>query len=330
MLAYDWILIIVVAIAAIIVWEFIYGIVSVRLTVGQQFKFYYDINITSGSGNIYSLIEDKDVLSYDVLSFGSESLTNEVDVLSARLSIQEGDILVTECVEPSKDAEDQSVRLKTMVDVHDGYSYEQMLKDAKDYLNGFMKDGVADDIRLDTYNLDNLDASKIEAVFRDRMKKDNRYRKEDQILDGVKDEIARIQKLYKEVVKFDYLLSLKTSNPELFYCYTRYEQTRDSYKDTNQENYDGYNNLVEKEISEGRGDNIYALKIAGLTNFKDANSNKKDPSEYFRIKGKDDSTDVAIMVFNFREYQPHLQYEVISFINAIVEDCSTLYDGLLN
>ena len=75
---------------------------------------------------------------------------------------------------------------------------------------------------------------------------------------------------------------------------------------------------------------VDALKIASLTNFKGEGASKKDPSEYFKMKGKDDATDVAIMVFNFREEQPHLQYEVIGFINAIVEDCSSIYDGKFN
>ena len=322
MFAYDWILTIVVALAVIVLWEFIYGIVAVKLTPGQQFKFYYDINITNGSGDIYSLMNDeKKVLSYDVLSFSSESLTTEVDVLTARLSIYEGDIIVTDCAEPSEDAEDKSVRLETLVDVHGGYSYEELLKDAKAYLLGLMKDGVADDISIATYNLDNLDEQKIEQVFRSRMKKDNRFRKEEQIQEGIKQEIERIKRLYLEVVKFDYLLALKNSAPELFYCYTRYEQSAENNED--------YKTAYKKEQAE-RENHIYALKIAGLTNFKGEGSSKKDPSEYFKMKGKDDATDVAIMVFNFREHQPHLQYEVIGFINAIVEDCSTIYDGLFN
>ncbi len=323
MLAYDWIVMIVVAIAAIIVWELVYTVSSVRLTVGQEFKFYYDINIEEGSGNIYTLFDDEDVFSYDVLSIGSESLTTDVDVLTARLSVYEGDVLVTDFAEPAEDADDKSVRLKTMVDNYSGYSYEQMLKDAKEYLSGFMKDGVTGDINKDTYNLENLDEQKIEQVFRSRMKKDNRYRKEEQIKDGVKQEVERIKKLYLEVVKFDHLLSKKTTNPELFYCYTRYEQAKASNPDG------AYDVVYQRELDAGRGDNVYALKLAGLTNFKGEGSNKKDPSEYFKMKGKDDASNVGIMVFNFLDKQPHLQFEVISFINAIVSECSNIYDTII-
>ena len=319
MLAYDWIVMIVTAIAVIIVWELIYTVAGVRLTVGQEFKFYYDINIEEGSGNIYTLFDDEDVFSYDVLSVNSESLTTDVDVLTARLSVYEGDVLVTDFVEPAEDAEDKSVRLKTMVDNY-GYSYEQMLKDAKAYLSGFMKDGVSGDINRTTYNLDNLDAQKIEQSFRDRMKKDNRYRKEAQILDGVQEEKGRIEKLYLEVVKFDYLLSLKNTHSDLFYNYTRYEQA----KSFNTEN--GYDLAYQRELDNGRENDVYALKLAGLANYKSENGKEKDPSAYFKMKGKDDASNVAIMVFNFREQQPHLQYEVISFINAIVSDCSNIYD----
>jgi hypothetical protein len=122
------------------------------------------------------------------------------------------------------------------------------------------------------------------------------------------------------------LLSLKDTNPELFYCYTRYEQTRNAQE--KEENYKSWDSAVQREISEGRENNIYALKVAGLTAHKKSND-KKNPSEYFKINGKDDAQGVAIMVFDFKKHQPHLQYEVISLINAIVESCSNLYDGII-
>ena len=326
MLSYDWILIIVVALAVILLWEFIYGVAAVRLTPGQQFKFYYDVNVQGDTQMMYGLISDKKAFSYDVIEVSSESLTAEVNVLEARLSIQEGDIIFTDCTEPTEEQENKTVRLKQLVDNYYGYSYEQMLKDAKTYLLGFMKDGVAEDISASTYDLDNLDGAKIESVFRKRMKKDNRFREEKQILEGVKAEKARIERLYLEVVKFDYLLSLKDTYPELFYCYTRYEQSRDAQE--KEEDYNAWDSAVQREIREGRENNIYALKVAGLTSHKTSND-KKDPSEYFKISGKDDAQGVAIMIFDFKKYQPHLQYEVISLINAIVESCSNLYDGII-
>ena len=41
-LAYEWILTIIIAVAAIVVWELVYTMSAVRLTVGQAFKYYYD------------------------------------------------------------------------------------------------------------------------------------------------------------------------------------------------------------------------------------------------------------------------------------------------
>lgn len=325
MLAYDWILIIVIALAVILVWELIYGVASVRLTPGQEFKFYYDINIYGDSNKMYSLLDEKNVLSYDVIEIKFENLTKEVNVLEARLSIQEGDVIFTDYEEP-KDEEDKKIRLKQLVDNYYGYSYEQMLDDAKAYLTALMKDGVADAFAVDSYKLDNLDGAKIEALFRKRMKDDNRYREEKQILKGVKQETERIEKLYGEVVKFNYLLSLKDSHPDLFYCYTRYEQTRDSQE--KQKDYETWDKIVQEEIAAGRKNSVYALKVASLSAYKNS-EDKKDPSEYCKINGKDDATGVALMVFNFKKYQPHLQYEAISFINSIVESCSVLYDGLL-
>ncbi len=41
-LAYDWILLAFICAVAIFIWEMIYSVTSVSLTVGQNYKIYYD------------------------------------------------------------------------------------------------------------------------------------------------------------------------------------------------------------------------------------------------------------------------------------------------
>lgn len=331
-LAYEWILIIIVAVVAMVVWELAYTIGSVRLTPGQQFKFYYDQSLSSsGMGKLFSVLDD-DVFSYDVLSLDSEALTSEYNVLSIRLSVQEGDIVVTDCKEPAEDAKDKTIRAKTIVDNMYGYSYQKMLGDAKTYLRDeFLKDSLktGDDAAQKELAkvYDNLDEDKIDAHFRKRMIKDNRFRTEVQKKEGVELEKARIKKLCNEVCDFEKLLALETQNPDLFFKYTKYEQMVASA--TTEDNKAMYQKLVDKEVNEGRGNAIYGLKVAAL---KDSDVNvgkaKINPTEYFKMSGADNAENIVILAFDFWEnFQYDLQFECISFINTIVRQCSDILDA---
>jgi hypothetical protein len=331
-LAYEWILIIIVAVVAMVVWELAYTIGSVRLTPGQQFKFYYDQSLSSsGMGKLFSVLDD-DVFSYDVLSLDSEALTSEYNVLSIRLSVQEGDIVVTDCKEPAEDATNKTIRAKTIVDNMYGYSYQKMLGDAKTYLRDeFLKDSLktGDDAAQKELAkvYDNLDEDKIDAHFRKRMIKDNRFRTEVQKKEGVELEKARIKKLCNEVCDFEKLLALETQNPDLFFKYTKYEQMVASA--TTEDNKAMYQKLVDKEVNEGRANAIYGLKVAAL---KDSDVNvgkaKINPTEYFKMSGADNAENIVILAFDFWEnFQYDLQFECISFINTIVRQCSDILDA---
>ena len=327
LLSYEWIMMIVISALVILVWDLAYTTFAVRLSAGQQFKFFYDTTIYGEHSVMLDLFEKDKTFSYDVITVNSENLLSDFNVLGSRLSIKDGDVLITDCNEPADDAEDKSTQVKSMIDTHHGYSYEQMYKDAKEYLSGYMKDDVEDAFTVQGYSLDNIDVAKVSTKFRARMKKDNRFRKESEIINGIGDETKRIESLYQDVVKFGHLLSLKQTNPELFFIYTRYEQTMQS--EGTQEDKDRRKEMVEIEKKAGRDNNVYALKVAELSKFATAENNKSNPSKYFKLKGTDSAENVVIMVFDLRAYQPHLQYEAISFINAIVEDCSAIYDGLL-
>lgn len=321
-LAYEWITMIIVIVVAIVVWEFAYTVAAVRLTVGQQFKYYYDEALdTYGSASLYEMIIDEDTLSYDVLSFDYESLTKDAgNILSARLSIYEGDVIFTDCIDYTKlEGADENttkeIRVKTLVDSYNGYDFITLKNDAISYLKSFLPDGTTVDGDIE---FGMLSKEKIESSFRSRMKKDNRFREEEQILSGIKMEEERLEKLCKDVKDFTYLLSLKDTTPELFYNYTRFEQSLNSAVDDKYKTQ--YANAVENEKENGRENVPYALCLSALK----GGEGKTDPSSYFKIGGRETAEDVVLMVFNFKDEQPHLQYETIGFINQIVKDCSTL------
>ena len=88
-LSYEWILILVIAIAGIIVWELAYTIASVKLTSGQHFKYYYDYTVSSsGQAQLHALFDKHDTFSYDVLKVSYEDRTADMQILTARLSVQ--------------------------------------------------------------------------------------------------------------------------------------------------------------------------------------------------------------------------------------------------
>ncbi|MBR0190377.1 MAG: hypothetical protein IJQ23_08355, partial [Clostridia bacterium] len=115
-LAYEWILMIIVAVAAILVLELAYTMAATRLSTGQQFKYYLDEDIYSfdaSDKSIYDLLgvetgKNGKTFSYDVLSVETENLTSSYNVLSVRLSVQEGDAIFTTSVEK----EGEAVRVK--------------------------------------------------------------------------------------------------------------------------------------------------------------------------------------------------------------------------
>lgn len=324
-LSYEWIVMIIIAVVAMVFWELVYTIGSVRLTPGQEFKFYYDYSVdASGSTALYNLLDKDGVLSYDVIELKYENVDkNYSEVLSARLSIHEGDIIVTDYIDYSKedgakDDTEKTIRLKQLVDSFYGYSYNELYADAVKYLEGFLPDGVSFNGEI---SFSKLDKQKIEDSFRERMKKDNRFRKEEQILAGIKLEESRLEKLCNEVVDFAKLLSLSEEYPELFYNYTKYEQ---SYQqETDQKIKEQYARAMQFEIENGRGNVPYALCVSALK----GGQGKSDPSVYFKRVGKENAESIAIMVFDFHKEQPNLQYETISAINTIVRECSTLLDN---
>jgi hypothetical protein len=324
--SYEWVIMIVVIIVGILAWDLIFTMTRVKLTPGQDFLIFYDETVDAQSASqTYALYqkdgkENRTVFSFDVLRLGHEELTSEYNVMQDRLTIQEGDVVVTDCTEPDADATNKSVRAKTLIDKYPICDYQTLLEDAENYLAKLLKNEYLDSegkkiSGVDVTDFNNIDLAKVEALFRQRMARDNRYRTELQIKEGIKLEEGRIDDLCYEVKRFRYLL---TRGNQYFLTYTRFDQTiAQDEGGTAEETYknDKYRLLGERK---------YGLKVEALS----GGSNKETPAKHFRKKGASDAKDVVILVFDLKAYQPHLQYEAIAYINAIVDGCSSLYDNL--
>lgn len=297
-LSYDWIIMIIAAVAAIVVWELIYSMSATRLSVGQQFKYYTDEDLyTFNTSSIYNLLdvnlsENGKTFSYDVLSVNEESLTKDYNVLTVRLSVQEGDAIFTSTTEK----EDATVRAKSVIDENPVYDFSALLDSAKNYLAQF-KDG------------EEFSDAKIRAYFDDRMQGDKRFKTEEQKEEGRINEIGRIKKLASDVDDFEKLLAAE--NSALFYKYVKYEQA--SNGDENDAYYgSSYKNEKEK------GELIYGLNMGALT------GGKQNVSDYLTLADSDSAENVVLVLFDFSSYQPDLQYEEISFTITLVKEFSDI------
>lgn len=307
-LSYQWVMIIIFSLVAIFITNGVYAAIGVRPTTGQHFKVYYDNNFSSTiSTKLESLVFREKTLSYDVLEEDYEVLVGDgqTDILGIRLSVQEGDIIITDRKEPPKDAElkqEKTIRAKYIVDKHSVYTLDGLLKDAKAYLSKFVKDGATDL----TYG--NMDISKIDANFLQRMKGDNRFRSDEQKENGKVLERGRIEKLCEDVAFFEKFMN--TAPEEYFFRHTKYEHLKELWGGTN------YDSLINDEIAAGRENAIYGLNVGFFS------GGKSQPEEYFKINGAENAKDSVMMAFNFLEYQPDLQFECLQFMCTIIRECT--------
>lgn len=289
-------------IAIIFVWELIFQVASVRVTMGQTFKYFVDYTVTINNESSFQqlLVDEKALDSLNILKLDRETLDKENNVLFTRLELKDGDVIFTDKVKN----EDGYARAQAIIDNGYVYTLDRLLSDAENYLESFKTNGEFDD-------------AKIQANFLQRMSRDNRFRTEQEKADGIVAEKARILRLSDEVQDFRYLLS---QDDELFFRYTRFEQT---YEIAIEENKPGYLKNIEFEKNNGRENARYGINLGKLK----GNANKKSIASYFSVTGEQGAENVVLMAFDFLSNQPNEQFEVITFINSIVRSCSNIFEG---
>lgn len=318
-MSYEWVLMIALVVAIILFWELIYTVSAVKLTTGQNFYYYYDQNVDYKNYNaLYETLNDGKTFSFDVKKITVEEIIKgNDDVLTTRLSAQEGDAIITDFSSSATEGEYPSNRANFIVDNYSIYTFEDeeggIIYDAKNYLKSFLLEG-----KTDPLDFESLDREKIARNFNERAK--NRVYKNSIEANeiSVSDEYQRIKKLCSEtaflekVVKYDDTLP---ENESLFYRYTRFEQTVKTAKDQKSIEW-------EKSQYEKNKECRYALKTSKLVGGED----KKVNSTYFNINGS--SEFVVIELFNFKKYQEDLQFESISFINRIIREFSNIEEKI--
>ena len=322
LMSYEWVLMIIILLVGILVFEFFFNFFGVQLTTGQNFKYYYDVNVDyTLEGGLIDVLYDKEnpTFSYDVLLVSGEVVKDEDNILSSRMRIQEGDVIISDV----KVAEDNSVRARRIIDSDTEipiYHFEKLLLDGRKYLSKFLKDEfltLSEAEKMEkTKDKNNLSTEKIDGAFLLRMKKDNRFRTEEQKSLGKTYERERIFRLVKEFNDFSHLLEVGDEYG-LLYRYTKFTQRKELAVDEETEKL--YDDLINVEKKAGKENVVYGLKVENLK------GGKHNPSEFFKLSGGSDAKDVVIMVFDFLSYQEELQFETVCYINSIVRACSDIF-----
>ena len=311
-LAYEWILTIIAVVAAIVVLELVYTVSATRLSVGQQFKYYLDENFyTYDNYSLYDLLEVRTgengkTFSYDVLSVETENLSSSYNVLSVRLSVQEGDAIFTSSEVKEEDGKIADVRAKSIIDEYAVYDMRSLLDKSKEYLNKFVAGGG------DVYNEEDYDEDAIRAYFDTRMKGDKRFKTAEEKEKGRADEVARIKKLAADTEDFETLLTFGEEKG-LLYKYTKYEQVSSANPDN-----ENYKKAYEAQKTDGKENLVYGFNMAAFT------GGTKNVSDYLKLSGNTDAKDVVLILFDFSADQYDLQFESISFTVTLAKEFSNI------
>lgn len=214
LLSYDWIKIVGICVAAVLVWMLLFTTMATRATNGQSFDIYLYPNVYShiDTDKLHTR-DENDALSYDVLNVSLNSLTTDTmsTILSAHFAAGQGDVMFVPYSEPEKDAETGEITSYTGLDaflasyrsnclwlapdgsegeIGSGDSTQKVnnyFTDCENYLNSFYDEGWQ--------NPGSFNEEAVRSHFNERMQGDKRYKNDSQRENGIAKEIERIQKL---------------------------------------------------------------------------------------------------------------------------------------
>lgn len=307
-LSYEWIIMILITVLAIVGFEFLYIVSGVRLTTGQTFCYYYDENV-SGVNDISFLntITTTNTFSYDILNIKNEKISSEYNVLNVRAQTQELDAIFTDTYSSNGEGEYKFNKAKKLIDEYDVFSVEDteggIINGAKKYLSQFLSNPDGDPL-----DFNGLDKAKIQSHFKERTKNHRVYRNSINAGEiSVENEYQRIQKLCEDTSFLIKALQYDDTLPEeskIFYSYKRYEQANAS----------GEKSRPVEETAKRFGLNVSRLG--------------DEARKFFTMTETEKQADIILVLFDYTGYQPDLQYESISFMCSVIKNYSTLANGI--
>ncbi|HIR22993.1 MAG TPA: hypothetical protein IAB32_04315 [Candidatus Scatosoma pullicola] len=216
LLSYDWIKIILTAVAVILVWSLLFTMTATRATQAQVFTiFNYTGTTATDRFSNYASLQGGDVFSYDILEVTPTDITTGGDysdtLIQTRLSTGEGDALFAansnEGVETEYARPDGTTYHPTYLeqflsgyfsaaeDLGNGDGTGGFFQDMAEYLNGYYHGD---------YTKGDADEEKIEADFYARLDglNDKRFKSAAEKRAGLEQEKARLEKQRTDLIDF--------------------------------------------------------------------------------------------------------------------------------
>lgn len=337
MLSYEWVKIILLILAGVVVWSLAFTMLATRATVGEQFVLVVYENVYTQNQNknneLLQEMKEKGVFSYDVLKTSVNPITSAGQysasyMLSLRTTTQEGDVMLIsdgrlakvlagesgsglESGVDSSSQKDPYDEIQSAVNARYFYDLNDFLQDAKDYCltvgGGFI-----------TPNADGsytVNKDRIADYFRQvRMKSAGNYRKtfrtEEQIKGAIELEIKRVTDIYENYLYLSNAIKTAQDNGKDFLWYGElYGYDEEGYLDEN------------NTTTHAFGIDLYKLNSPFID--KEGGSVPKvEDTWYTYANGKTSSEGLVLCVFDFQYYQPDLQYESLAFLTHIVKTYS--------
>ncbi|MBR1676730.1 MAG: hypothetical protein IJ706_05400 [Clostridia bacterium] len=317
---YDWVKMILAALAIIAAWSLIFTTTATRITDGQAFylTLFEDVYMVSDSNNklLAKAYSDGD-LSFDVLETHTERIQQAGNysafymLTQIRMTTKEADVLIIGGGNEERDLENKNLSsVQSLASMGKLYNFEEFLDSARAYC-------VNSKFIVENEDGYTVNAEEIRKYFvQDRIVSARNYRKtyisDEKIEEGVKGEIARIEKIYTSYlgVKRAIEKAKEEGNDILWYTVPTY------FED---------DKVVEKEKA------AYGIDLGKLYNsYLSADEDKKEQLSdlktvwyTFDEEGQATMDGLVMAAVDFSDTQHDLQYEDLSFIYNIIRNYST-------
>jgi len=191
-LSYDWLKILCVCAALVMVIIVLFTTITTRITPAQRFSVYAYTDVSAGYGvNFSDTLKKAKVFSYEVQDVESEEFSSGGQysgaLLTTRRSTGDGDAMFLTTAYEGDGSVAETSSLQSLVRAYEGMALdpEVFLADSEAYLNAFFPDG-------------NLDKAKTKEAFFKRNTGDKRFKNEETQARGIALEEERMLLLKKD------------------------------------------------------------------------------------------------------------------------------------
>ncbi len=308
-MSYSWITLIIVAVATILAWEFIYNFGKIKLKREDSFYYFYDLdvstdNVSSFNNQLLTERNGEQIFSYGIQQIEPTEIVENYDVFTGIIRAIDGDAMISSSAENEVKGKDYTTRrVDGIIDAYPVYDFDKLVKDATEYLAKYLEnDGSA-------LEFSNLSRDKIEEEFLKKAKGDNRFRTDKEKAEGLEKEFSRIEELCGATKRLSLLLlhdKTLAEDEKIFYTYKKYTQAIKTLEEQDREYYE--------KLQETEETLRYGINLDKLT------GGRHKTEDYFRLSNSasDSSKNVVLIGFNYYEKQPFFQFELITFVDYVV------------